>query len=389
MKKLFIILFALLILIPGGSYAINTILGGAVVAPSGQRAPTVVTLLTTTGSIQVMEFLSSFSAISTSPFALVKTSPTGVTWTNTPSQPPNSGFNLANSLGKILASNSTGVVTSCNVSWSADNGSTWTTVDISAISVNGCAGAGPGDGSRIKCEGATCFMTGVDRTTVAPQNCTGATACIKIFKSTNSGSSWGLAFSGGAGSSSTSKDSTLIISGNNVVAAAGSTASSCGAITGKIYSSTDGGSGWNTTDTGLCILFPPYGTKLSNTYYVEASFVGGGTPQIFFTSTDLINWTNAGSPTLIPARTLTAANANVAAAFNNYVNPTMYYIVHDNIAGGHLFIYTSEDGSSFTQLSDLGVAASIGSTVLRITQDPNTKELYFVTSLSNVFKIGY
>jgi len=266
----------------------------------------------------------------------------------------------------------------CDAFYTDNSGGSWTRVNFTVDEMTNCfpSSGGTAGVRTIACDGiSTCYLTGV--TTTATGTCN-LGSCITVFKSTNSGTTWGVTYvQSYPGTDGWNLAGSMHYVNGDIWVAAGQPGALCapGVRPTRIFSDV-GGNGFS---TGACIVFYG-GTRFNGVYYLWGSVETAGTPATLWSSTDRITWTNLGAPTFSP--TMTNAGVGVMVGlrcFENYSNPTCYLIL-GNGADAVFRVYTSENMSNFTSIFSVasgGPGTSSGS----ISQDTreSTLPLYFGT----------
>lgn len=374
--------------ISGDSWSIDSTIGGSVdpVTPY----PTLITQLSTSAGYAAVIVTSFLGIRSTNP-PLKDADGLGA-WTNTSALPGGaSGVKGVETDGSRYivfgTASNTPPTGGCSAYYSDDTGSTWTEVklnDGAGFHLDNCQPSNdPVYG--LKAFGNTVYATGVELNPGAP--CL-TPPCLVIDKSTNSGTNFAVSFfnESGAANRNIREGGVFYYDGTNVIVASGprtGCTSAGGTGYSIIVSSTNDGTSWNIFNTTDCWQFRA-ATKLGGTYYLIGDVLTTTDVPTIFTSTDLITWTSAGSPTLSP----NIVQANIAGGmyafgcFTGWTKPACYYTVFDS-SDSTLHVFVSENATSFSEIANLGAGVGGGN---HLIQNTNSlfNELYFSTS-TNVF----
>lgn len=372
-KNKWLILFALILLLPASVFAINKIylsnIDGTLPTISPEPLPPIIGSLISTVAVTSSR-PGSFWGINSSGFGTVKYSnDSGITWTATAVDPGNNfrGIEVVGSrilIPKQLTSSSA----QCDIKYTDNLGASWTTVTLTGSNYH-CGDFSQYDG--LKCFGTTCYISAISGT---------PTGDVKIWKSTDSGLSWSNVYTTAG---RVHADSVVgYYDGTNIIVLGDGTSTCTATNSGTIISSTDNGSTWNiwaapisycTTASELYLSV----TKLGSTYYAVTH---NTTTSVIYlvSSTDLINWTIS---TPIGLGTNGTAGSIFIAGYNNYNPDTMYLMTADESDFNVLKVYSTSNGSSFTMIYN----TTIGDTPGNMMQSVNN--LYFGSSNNRYFKL--
>ncbi len=360
--------------------------------PSTPLAPSTVTLLSTSGAMEV-GFKSSFGGIRSFAAQTLAIDTDGAgAWTVISNPSPSfvtaMGFAVPTfNGGRMIVAGVDSVGGGCGVWYTDNNGASWTFTDFGA-DVDNCQPGSYGISQErvAACDGAgNCYITGEEGNVVA--GCTGG-LCNRVMRSTNNGSTWSSIFLSSNTGAQRNREGTVIYARGSewIVAGMESSAGTCGGGFGNEYIFSDA----TTTAgflTGVCWTFHD-ATKLGSTYYAIGYINNCVCPATIWTSTDRATWVNQGAPTLTPS--LTNAGYLVVSSlqcYENYRNPTCY-LVMGNTAASTFVVYTSTDMTNFTRIFTVA-SAGPGLHAGRIFQNTSDSllPLYFGTVNSYFYSI--
>lgn len=265
------------------------------------------------------------------------TSPTGTAWTIMPTNPtPASTITGVQIIGSRVVASHTGTGT-CILHYTDDGGTNWTTQSLTGTTT--CPTLNT---SALRCISITCVLA------------TGAAGGMRLYTSTNSGTSW------------SQTGSFAITTDLNTIAAIkyfdGTTAIGTGqgqaifpAIPNQGVVSTNAGASWALFKIPSCAvgntnLNIATVTKLGSTFYAYGHCVNQTptTYRVWTSATGTGTW-SLGTVSFSPA-ILSQGVGEVAVALN-LVNPPTIYFMGRRLSDFRNEIWTSTDGLNFTALS--------------------------------------